>query len=231
MVLMIAGQRRRARAGGPLRPRRPRRRRAAGLDARRRPDLRRARARGRADRGVRQAARARGEIPYVAADDREGARQMVRYLRRVRAGERIATITGPLDTSGGRDRLDGYRDVLGTRRPTPARRPRARVHPGRGRGGDGAAAGPRARHRRGVRRLRPAGRGRAGGAAAAPAGGCPRTSPSAASTTRRSRRPPTPPLTTIRNPLEQVAATMVELVAAATWTSSRSSRCSCRPSS
>jgi DNA-binding LacI/PurR family transcriptional regulator len=51
-------------------------------------------------------------IPYVAADDREGARQMVRYLR-VSGRARIGMITGPLDTSGGRDRLDGYRDVLG----------------------------------------------------------------------------------------------------------------------
>ena len=51
-------------------------------------------------------------IPFVAADDREGARQMVRYLRDA-GRRRIATIAGPLDTSGGRDRLDGYRDVLG----------------------------------------------------------------------------------------------------------------------
>jgi DNA-binding LacI/PurR family transcriptional regulator len=53
-----------------------------------------------------------GRIPYVAADDRDGARQMVRYLR-VSGRERIAMITGPLDTSGGQDRLAGYRDVLG----------------------------------------------------------------------------------------------------------------------
>lgn len=51
-------------------------------------------------------------IPYVGADDRGGARQMVRYL--VDQGrERIATITGPLDTSGGLERLEGYCDVLG----------------------------------------------------------------------------------------------------------------------
>jgi DNA-binding LacI/PurR family transcriptional regulator len=36
----------------------------------------------------------------------------VEYLRE--AGRtRIATITGPLDTSGGRGRLEGYRDVIG----------------------------------------------------------------------------------------------------------------------
>jgi DNA-binding LacI/PurR family transcriptional regulator len=53
-------------------------------------------------------------IPYAAADDREGARQMTRYL----AGQgrkRIATITGPLDTPGGLLRLEGFCDVLGRR--------------------------------------------------------------------------------------------------------------------
>lgn len=52
------------------------------------------------------------EISYVAADDRDGARQMVGYLRS-RGHRTIATITGPLDTSGGVDRLAGYKDVLG----------------------------------------------------------------------------------------------------------------------
>ena len=51
-------------------------------------------------------------VPYVAADDRGGARQMCRHL--VSTGrQRIATITGPLDTPGGADRLAGYRDVFG----------------------------------------------------------------------------------------------------------------------
>ena len=49
---------------------------------------------------------------YVAADDRGGARDMVRYLRE-RGRRRIATITAPLDTSGGVERLAGYCDVLG----------------------------------------------------------------------------------------------------------------------
>jgi DNA-binding LacI/PurR family transcriptional regulator len=49
--------------------------------------------------------------PYVAADDREGARQLVQHL--VATGRRrIATVTGPLDTPGGVDRLSGYREVL-----------------------------------------------------------------------------------------------------------------------
>lgn len=48
----------------------------------------------------------------VAADDIGGARVAVQYLRE-RGRTRIATITGPLDTSGGTDRLLGYRDALG----------------------------------------------------------------------------------------------------------------------
>jgi DNA-binding LacI/PurR family transcriptional regulator len=52
------------------------------------------------------------DISYVAADDRDGARQMVSYLRSL-GRRRIATIAGPLDTSGGVDRLAGYADVLG----------------------------------------------------------------------------------------------------------------------
>jgi DNA-binding LacI/PurR family transcriptional regulator len=52
------------------------------------------------------------KISYVAADDRGGARTMVEHLRSV-GRTRIATITGPLDTFGGRGRLEGYRDVVG----------------------------------------------------------------------------------------------------------------------
>ncbi|WP_037607608.1 LacI family DNA-binding transcriptional regulator [Streptacidiphilus rugosus] len=49
--------------------------------------------------------------PYVAADDREGARRLVQHL--VATGRRrVATVTGPLDTPGGVDRLSGYREVL-----------------------------------------------------------------------------------------------------------------------
>lgn len=52
------------------------------------------------------------DISYVTADDRDGARQMVGYLRS-RGYQRIGMITGPQDTPGGVDRLAGYRDVLG----------------------------------------------------------------------------------------------------------------------
>jgi DNA-binding LacI/PurR family transcriptional regulator len=51
------------------------------------------------------------KIPYVAADDRGGARTMVEYLRAT-GRSTIATITGPLDTFGGRGRLEGYREVV-----------------------------------------------------------------------------------------------------------------------
>lgn len=56
------------------------------------------------------------DVSYAAADDRDGARQMVEYLRS-RGHRRIGIVTGPLDTSGGVDRLDGYRDVLGAADP------------------------------------------------------------------------------------------------------------------
>jgi DNA-binding LacI/PurR family transcriptional regulator len=50
-------------------------------------------------------------LAYVAADDRDGARRMVRHL--VGRGRRaIGTITGPLDMPGGVDRLAGYREML-----------------------------------------------------------------------------------------------------------------------
>lgn len=51
-------------------------------------------------------------IAYVAADDREGGRQMARHLRDL-GRRRIATVTGPLDTPGGLHRLEGFTDVLG----------------------------------------------------------------------------------------------------------------------
>ncbi|MEU9877763.1 LacI family DNA-binding transcriptional regulator [Streptomyces phaeochromogenes] len=52
------------------------------------------------------------KVSYVAADDRDGARDMVRHL--VSLGRRcIGVVTGPLDTPGGVERLAGYREVLG----------------------------------------------------------------------------------------------------------------------
>lgn len=53
-------------------------------------------------------------IAHVAIDEVEAARKMTRHL--VRGGHRrIALITGPHDTPGGRLRLAGFRDELGER--------------------------------------------------------------------------------------------------------------------
>ncbi|MFT4285933.1 MAG: LacI family DNA-binding transcriptional regulator [Protaetiibacter sp.] len=51
-------------------------------------------------------------IGWVSADDAEGAREVVRFLRGL-GRRRIATIAGPADTPGGLQRLAGYRDELG----------------------------------------------------------------------------------------------------------------------
>ncbi|WP_431922800.1 LacI family DNA-binding transcriptional regulator [Nonomuraea jabiensis] len=53
-----------------------------------------------------------GVIPYAAANERLGGRQMTEYF--VNQGrKRIAMITGPMDTPGGIQRLEGFADVLG----------------------------------------------------------------------------------------------------------------------
>jgi DNA-binding LacI/PurR family transcriptional regulator len=50
-------------------------------------------------------------IPSVDVDNRRGAREAVEHL--VSLGRRtVATITGPLDMCAGVDRLDGYRDAI-----------------------------------------------------------------------------------------------------------------------
>ncbi|MDP9026859.1 MAG: LacI family transcriptional regulator [Actinomycetota bacterium] len=49
---------------------------------------------------------------YVSADDEGGAARMVEYLQST-GRRRIATIAGPQDTSGGQQRLAGYRTALG----------------------------------------------------------------------------------------------------------------------
>jgi len=52
------------------------------------------------------------KMGYVAADDYEGARDVLRYLRDG-GRQRIAHIAGPVDTSGGTRRLEAYRDDQG----------------------------------------------------------------------------------------------------------------------
>jgi DNA-binding LacI/PurR family transcriptional regulator len=56
------------------------------------------------------------DISYVVADDREGAKQMTTHLLS-RGRRRLATITGPQDTSGGVDRLAGFQEVAGPDAP------------------------------------------------------------------------------------------------------------------
>ncbi|RHA37038.1 LacI family DNA-binding transcriptional regulator [Cellulomonas rhizosphaerae] len=51
-------------------------------------------------------------VGHVAADDLGGGRRMTRHLLDT-GRTRVATITGPLDTPGGRLRLEGYRTELG----------------------------------------------------------------------------------------------------------------------
>jgi len=53
----------------------------------------------------------RRPVSYVDADNRGGARQAVDHLAR-RGRRRIATIAGPRDMGVGQDRLDGWRDGL-----------------------------------------------------------------------------------------------------------------------
>ena len=51
------------------------------------------------------------QASFVDADNRQGAHAAVAHL--IASGRRvIATITGPLDTAPGLDRLQGYRDAL-----------------------------------------------------------------------------------------------------------------------
>ncbi|MDX3642607.1 LacI family DNA-binding transcriptional regulator [Streptomyces sp. MB09-02B] len=51
------------------------------------------------------------KVSYVAADDRDGARDMVRHLLSL-GRRRIGVVSGPLDSPGGVDRLAGYKEVL-----------------------------------------------------------------------------------------------------------------------
>ena len=51
------------------------------------------------------------ELAYVAVNEAEGARLATAHLAGL-GRRRVATVTGPLDTPGGRDRLAGYREGL-----------------------------------------------------------------------------------------------------------------------
>ena len=54
----------------------------------------------------------RGRLAYVAADDFGGAQEMTSHML-ASGRRRVAMISGPLDTSGGVDRLAGYRAAVG----------------------------------------------------------------------------------------------------------------------
>ncbi|GAA1650744.1 LacI family DNA-binding transcriptional regulator [Microbacterium flavum] len=54
------------------------------------------------------------DIPHVAIDEQGAAREMTRYLRDA-GRRRIALITGPHDTPGGRLRFEGFRAEMGER--------------------------------------------------------------------------------------------------------------------
>lgn len=51
------------------------------------------------------------QLSVVGTDDVEGGRQMTEHLI-ARGATRIATITGPMDTPGGLERLEGYQQAL-----------------------------------------------------------------------------------------------------------------------
>jgi hypothetical protein len=53
------------------------------------------------------------DFSWVATDDRKASREVVRY-RKSKCYLPTATVTGPLDTTSGRDRLAGYKQALGT---------------------------------------------------------------------------------------------------------------------
>lgn len=104
------------------------------------------------------------ELAYVAADDRDGARQMAGYLRSL-GRSRIATIAGPLDTPGGSQRLAGYRDALGEA-AVPELIDAGDYTEHSGTTAMELLSVPRARPGRRVRCLRPDGQGRHAGAGA-----------------------------------------------------------------
>ena len=98
------------------------------------------------------------QVSYVDADNRQGAQAAVAHL--VATGRRvIATITGPLDTAPGIDRLQGYRDALadGGVRSDPTLEAVGDFTQEGSAAGDGATAGDPSGHRCGVRRIRPDG--------------------------------------------------------------------------
>ena len=147
---------------------------------------------------------------WVAIDDEKAAFTVVSYLAG-RVDGPIGTVTGPLHTSSGRERLEGYRRALGDQfRPDLVAAGDWSLRSGRHGAEQLLDAEPGAA--RAVRRLGPDGGRRDRGAARRRAAGARRTWPSSASTTRP--RPPwsSPALTTMRNPIEQTALEALQIL-------------------
>jgi DNA-binding LacI/PurR family transcriptional regulator len=149
-------------------------------------------------------------MPYVAADDRGGARLMTQYLLD-QGARRLATVAGPGDTPGGVERLAGFRDVLGRRSggPVVARAAEYSIEAGRAAMASLLSACPDLDAVFVASDLLAVGAMQALSAAGRRVpedvlvGGFDDSAIASATT---------PPLTTIRQPLSQVAAEMVEVL-------------------
>jgi DNA-binding LacI/PurR family transcriptional regulator len=149
-------------------------------------------------------------MPYVAADDRGGARLMTQYLLD-QGARRLATVAGPGDTAGGVERLAGFRDVLGRRSggPVVARAAEYSIEAGRAAMASLLSACPDLDAVFVASDLLAVGAMQALSAAGRRVpedvlvGGFDDSAIASATT---------PPLTTIRQPLSQVAAEMVEVL-------------------
>ena len=150
-------------------------------------------------------------ISYVDVAQDTGAAMAADHLV-ARGCQRVATICGPADTPAGADRLSGFREAM-------ARHGRAYVPAVEGNfthdGGESAmlALAPT------TIRISTASSSRTTSwrrercsSCATPAGECPRTSPSSASTTACVALSTRPKLTTVRQPVEEMAAAMVRLL-------------------
>ena len=155
----------------------------------------------------------RSPASYVDVDQRLGARLAAEHLL-ARGCRRLATISGPLDIPSGQDRLDGFRSYL-------ANRGFADVPPIEGdftrAGGEECArrllaAAPR--HRRPVRGQRPDGRGRRCARCRTSAAGCREDVAVVGFDDSSAALDCRPLLTTVRQPVEEMAAEMAEVLMA-----------------
>ena len=144
-----------------------------------------------------------GELSWVAIDDDAAAYGVASYLVGRGHCSRIATVTGPLNTSGGRDRFEGYKQAVGSGVPGQPRR-RGGLVAGERSGGRPEDPGSPWRHRCPVRSFGPYGAGCHGGVSG---GGQAYTGRHRRGRVRRlgGCRLADPPLTTVRHPCEDIA--------------------------